>query len=40
MLGAFALCYPCAMDCSNDFHARFLEALGGEGAAEIRAGRA
>jgi hypothetical protein len=40
MLGVFALCWPCAMDGSDDFHARFLKALGGEGALEIPAGRA
>ena len=37
---AFALCYSCATDDSEDFHQRFLAAIGGKGARDIAAGTA
>ena len=39
-LFVFALCYPCATDGSEDFHQRFLAAIGGKGARDIAAGTA
>ena len=39
-LFAFALCYSCPTDDSEDFHERFLAAIGGKGARDIAAGTA